>query len=208
MNNSNTTAPPNFEIVFYYFHLYGLPVVMFSGLLGNALSVIVCLSPRLRRIPSSIYLTALALYDSVALIMYVLLWVEFFDLAPNETEIGCRLIGYLLNVAGCLSAWSVAAFSLERFVVVYYPLRRASICTTRKAKTIILAQLPYPLLINLPYFFIMSTEPMGCDVRNEFRVFNNVLGILDAVFSCLFPVFIICIVNFLIIRRLAKVRKR
>ncbi len=203
-NVSLVAARSPLELFFGYVYRIGYPLIIVAGLLGNIASIVVCLSPRLRRIPSSLHLSALASYDSVVLLIDGLYWLSVLGANCLDTLVGCPLLSYILNVASTLSSWSVTAFTVERFVVVYYPLHRASVCTPKKARMIILLLIPFPLFINIPYFYMLGIGCGYCEIKREYDYLNNALGMLDTILSCLIPVVAIFTLNSLIVRRLMR----
>lgn len=117
-----------------------------------------------------------------------------------NTSIGCPLLGYLLNVCTNLSAWCITAFTVERFVVVYYPLQRASICTHKQTRRVLVALLPYPLLINIYTLVTLRLQPHDgrCETSPSFARVHQLLGLLDTSVCFGLPVVTICVLNTLI----------
>jgi len=45
----------------------------------------------------------------------------------------CQTISYCTYVCSFLSAWTVVSFTVERWIVVFHPLKRHRLCTPRRA---------------------------------------------------------------------------
>ena len=131
---------------------YVSPVIIATGLVGNALSLCVMLQPRNRATSFGIYLAALAVCDSGGLVTWLCrtfvmaYWRRGLDDFGCKIDIGFkyafRMAGYLLIV--CLTA--------DRFVAVRHPLRALQWCRARRAAYLSIAILAVSLLIALPVF--------------------------------------------------------
>jgi hypothetical protein len=107
-------------------------------------------------------------------------------------------------VAAWLSTWTVTAFSVERFVVVYFPLHRAFVCTRRNTIIILLCLIPIPLLHNSYLFFVLPNEQGICDFLGEHSFLNNSLKFIDTIAANLIPLIAILTLNSLIAFRMWK----
>lgn len=110
-----------------------------------------------------------------------------------------------------MSPLVVVCFTVERFLVVRFPLHRARICTLCKARKVLLLMLPYPPII----FTVLATteyvdEQGGCAVKRDDRslLINGVVQVIDIFVSCLIPLLAIFIPNALIARDLVRESKQ
>ncbi|XP_035706386.1 uncharacterized protein LOC110846889 [Folsomia candida] len=118
------------------------PFLFLFGLIGNCLTIIVFSSKSQNArgsLSSSVYLSALAISDSGYLINLLIMWLDnvgWYGLLTNSFM--CKTVMYTATVTGFLSVQFVVCFTLERFVVVCYPLFKPSQCTASRAKKIVL----------------------------------------------------------------------
>jgi hypothetical protein len=110
---------------------------------------------------------------------------------------------YAYNVFSCLSTWTVTAFTVERFIVVYFPLHRASMCTFKNTVIILLCLIPIPLLFYSPVFFHYTINKRGLCVI-ETLLFKKWLRLLDVVGANFCPLIVILTLNGLIVFRMWK----
>ena len=111
---------------------------------------------------------------------------------------------FMTCVAYFLSAWTVTAFTVERFIVVYFPFHRVAVCTFRNTTIIIFCLIPLPLLFNSYNFFVYWYDQEECGVKQEFETLNHWLILIDIAFSYLIPLIAIFTLNSLIAYRMWK----
>ncbi|XP_064617971.1 neuromedin-U receptor 2-like [Liolophura sinensis] len=131
---------PFIEFVRFLLH-YGTSVIVAIGVVLNAVSFVVLLQKNMRRSASSLFLSVLAIYDSLALLLNFMIGVirgqnpganqNFMD-----SQFLCKFHGVLVEVFNLLSVWTIVAFTIERFIIVKFPLK-AKLFTTVKTLLII-----------------------------------------------------------------------
>ena len=106
--------------------------------------------------------------------------------------------------------WIVVAFTLERLIVVYFPLQTSVLCNPRCARRICLIILIISFLLPF-YSFLMSdvidddkSHPPECDIMNQFKRIYFYLTIIYGNLTLTFPICIVCIVNILTVRQLLR----
>lgn len=161
-------------LVFYY-----TPTIVFVGIIGNILSVLVFFRTKLRKLSSSYYLAALGMSDTCFLVLSFITWLNFADINLTNHNVACQLYYYLQGVCSFLSVWYVVAFTVERFIAVLYPLKRQSMCTVRRAVIVLCGLTVAALIFSAPllYFFRpvyhAENNVTVCDVVEEFKVSNQ-----------------------------------
>ncbi|XP_074660962.1 uncharacterized protein LOC141913356 [Tubulanus polymorphus] len=105
-----------------------LPVIIFVGFSGNFLIVVVMNVTVLRRRTYALYLTAIAVSDTVVLCAHFLYWVNFLSLKFGRrlvivitTDVQCIVMNSLPTVSQHVSAWFMVVIASERFVSVAFP---------------------------------------------------------------------------------------
>lgn len=158
-------------ILFYY-----VPLITVVGTIGNILSILVFFRTRLKKLSSSYYLAALGVSDTGFLLVNFIQWLGFLNINWYNIDIMCQLFTYLSGVFAALSVWFVVAFTMERFIAVIYPLKRQTMCTVRRAKSVLLVLIFVslihcsPLLILSGPQFITQHDVVTCDVSPQYTV--------------------------------------
>ena len=123
-----------------WFGKVGTTVVLLLGTFGNAMTVLI-----LRRLRSgwsalTVYLTALALSDTVMLVSGALpVWalkVLAVDVYASHAVV-CKLGVWAMNASASLSAWVLVALTAQRAASVVWPHRVNVICTRHKSVVIV-----------------------------------------------------------------------
>lgn len=173
--NATVTISMLQEVTHYIF-VYYTPLITFTGSIGNILSILVFFRTKLRKLSSSYYLAALGVSDTGFLLVNFFQWLNFFDIHLYNTDILCQLFTFLSGLCAALSVWFVVAFTVERFIAVLYPLRRQTMCTVRRAKSVLYGLLLVSLLHSLPLLVLWAPQynaqinATTCDVVSGYEV--------------------------------------
>ena len=214
-NTSDVPAgwlPPNVShntvaIALWYIHLYCTPPIIVIGLVGNCLSFLVFTRTNQRHLSSSVYLAALAVVDSTFLLQLMLLWPTYLRVFLIHQQGLCQLVIYISYVASFLSVWIVVAFTVERFIVCMDPLRRSTMCTTGRAKIVVIS-LSVFALVAYSYNMWTSTVMVNkhsykeCMIRAQFQSLVDVIGLIDSFITLVLPVLAIIAMNMKIIGKI------
>jgi hypothetical protein len=125
----------------------------------------------------------------------------------NYSFLGSTYFRHTLRFA---AHWIVVAFTLERLIVVYFPLQTSVLCNPRSARRICLFILIISFLLPF-YSFLMSDvnvdekhHLLECDIMNKFKKSYFYLTIIYGNLTLTFPILIVCIVNILTVRQLLR----
>lgn len=141
-----------------YAHLYYTPLLTITGIIGNIISVLVFCRTRLRKLSSSYYLSALCISDTGFLLINFVHWLTGLNVTNIFNKNGfCQVFALLEYFFPALSVWFVVTFTLERFIAVMYPLKRQTICTVKRAKSVLIILVLIGVLHSLP--MLMLSEP-------------------------------------------------
>ena len=189
---------------------YGLPPLCMMGLVGNTLVLLVLRRDGLVRTSANVYLSALAVGDSLVLMAasvagfpsYVRGWrLEFTD------TMACRATWPVHHALINASTWLIVSFTVERCVVVRFPLLKLRLCTPRNAGLCCVTL----LVKNIDVFFIRaliiesdsSDVVCGVLVHNWEYVIN--CRITNTLFTpCVIPTGVVLVSNWAIIRTLRR----
>ena len=190
---------PMFKYVIHLLNIYVIPVIVAVGLVGNFTSFAVFMGSYLRRYSSNVYLAALAWSDNVFLLCLLLSWFSYTGVDLYNREGWCQTLAYLTYVTSFLSVWYVVAFSIERYIAVCYPLRRQQMCTTSRAKIVVIgcAILSLSLYLFTPFTFSTGDyhgQPRCMPNERHMNLVSN-LSYVDTVITFIVPVIIIVTCN-------------
>lgn len=221
--NSNITNRDSSSTLVYierYMSIYGPFILTTLGVIGNILSILIFLSPRYRRQSSHFYLLSLALSDLCFLIINLIedtfrnhndLYKSRINILDRSSTLVCIFVQYARNTTRLLSSWIVVSFTIERLLVVFYPLKRAIICRRKIARLVVFILFILSLLsnINVPFHYGIihqlnnsNKEETICDILPKYRSIYMHFAISAMISIYLVPMFIIGLVNMLICLKL------
>lgn len=140
-------------------------LAIFFGTLGNSLVIISIIINRGMRSTTNIFIASLAGADiivtSTCMPLFFVYNVLTWPVWPFG-NVGCRILSYLVHMSVMASALSLLAISYDRFVSVFFPMKR--LITPPRAKKIvgfIWFVSPFLLLPSLFHHDIVSTNYGG-----------------------------------------------
>lgn len=183
-----------------FLNIYILPVIILIGILGNSVSFLVyVMTPRLCRQSSSVYLAFLAAVDNMFLVSVFVVWFGFIGMQVFHKDGWCQIISYCTYVCGFLSVWTVVSFTVERWIVVFHPLKRHRLCT-RKRAIILMTSLTLGSLAFYSFsIFTQHAETMGnrpvCTQVDKPYHFLQAVRSLDTIITIIIPFITIIVMN-------------
>ena len=204
-----------------YLSTYGSLVLTAYGIIGNILSILIFLSPQYHRQSSHFYLLSLAVSDLCFLYIYLIedtfrshneLYRSRINVLDRSSSMICILVQYARNTTRLLSSWIIVAFTVERFLVVFYPFKRAIICRRKISRLIVLLLFMISLLlnINVPFHYGIapstnnSKQDTICDILPAYRSVYMRFAISTMITVYFLPMCLISSFNVLICRKLWK----
>eukprot|EP00058_Branchiostoma_floridae_P009933 XP_002595421.1 hypothetical protein BRAFLDRAFT_69252 [Branchiostoma floridae] len=203
-------------------HVYYTVLAAF-GLPANILSIWILVQrrkqPGERKSTSSLYLSALAVADSLVLTFIVIIERVVHSLIlGSRVSFGqfCPWLIWLDYGAHNASIWIIVAYTTERFIAVHYPIWRHRVCKPSTAKANIAVVFALSYLFALPHFF--SEEPKTfvsgnatffvCDLREDISAEYRLTLIWgQSTLSFFLPFVFIIVQNGMIIHRLRGLRR-
>lgn len=135
---------------------YVMPIIIFTGTVGNIFSFMVMMRREMRQTPTFFYLAMLAIADSMVLFVSAfkswLRTVSGFELS-HINAFGCKLTMFLVHFSIQFSAWLIVAVTIERFLAVWFPLKANAMCSISRAKFITFMIAVIFILINVHIFW-------------------------------------------------------
>jgi hypothetical protein len=139
--------------------IYVTSIIVFTGLIGNLLSLKVFFSTKVPRTSSRTYLIALTISDCIFLAAHFIddtckQIVDYFELEfpiniTDQKLSMCRGFALVRSTCRAASPWIIVAFTLERFLVVNYPQETNFISKPLLAKRFVYFILIVSFLISL-----------------------------------------------------------
>ncbi|XP_055704123.1 pyrokinin-1 receptor isoform X2 [Phlebotomus papatasi] len=180
---------------------YYTPILVFTGSIGNMLSILVFCKTKLRKLSSSYYLAALGVSDTLFLVGLFISWLNFVDVNLTNRNFFCQSFIYLSGLCSFLSVWFVVAFTVERFIAVLYPLKRQTMCTVKRAKIVLCGLTVLGCIHSAPFILFSSpqfSERLNatiCDVREEYKEHMTIFNYIDTIIVFVVPFTAIVILN-------------
>ena len=109
-----------------YILLYVPPILIFCGIIGNIISLVIWTRRSMRKFSTYFYLAVLASADIFVLLVGLLrLWIgELTGHDVRDThDITCKLFTWLGYTSSDFSAWLIIAVTCERYLVVCHPFK-------------------------------------------------------------------------------------
>ena len=116
-----------------------LTVIFLSfGTIGNILSIITLTNKHCKKSSYTVYLTGLAIADTLALYMFVYTVnaqkgnFGVYNLV-TKSALFCKLHFALLSLFCCVSVWLIVILALERAFSVFFPFKAKTVCKPKNA---------------------------------------------------------------------------
>ena len=201
-----------------YLWIYCSPWILFLGLFGNILIIVVVKSRKLQNSSTAVYLPMLAVFDSFTLLTGIIPeWLDAMQLVTIKEISGvtCKLEKFLFYVSADTATWILVLFTVDRFVAVCFPLQKRTICTPKCARIACFSFFLLSVTKNAHVFWTRGPEydELGNLTSNcgrpepytEFELF--IRPWIAFVYANLIPFVLIIICNIMIIRTLVRVQK-
>ena len=163
---NSTVTPARFRIE-HQLLLYGLPIIVVAGTLGNAASAVVLSRSTMRS--KSVYFYLLLLSAADTLVLYSSAVKTWLRLATgtewlHASDLTCRSLTFTFLASLHLSAWLIVLTTADRFVAVWFPLKAAVFCNLKRARVASLSLLCATLIFDGHVFWTIELLPEGaCD---------------------------------------------
>ena len=178
-----------------------VPAICCVGIFGNAMSFIILLCTYLRRTSASIYLAALSLADLGFLVAIMLSWAPRNGKQLDLYNGLCQITVYLKYLSYFLSVWYIVSFTTERYIAVHFPLRRSHLCTSKRAKIVVITlavvgALLYGLVTwSFSIILVDGSGTVVCAPRPQYTHLVSYLHNIDTVITLIVPFCLIAVMN-------------
>ena len=136
--------------------IFIFPIILAFGFFGNCLSIIIFWKKRNQDSSSAGYLGPLAVTDLCNICMGISYWFSNGGLVLYQyatSRLGCIVYSTLWYYFQYVSGWIIVAFSVERCLVVWSPIRMRTLLTSKIRQRIIAC-----ILAGAPIFLICNEQ--------------------------------------------------
>ncbi|CAF0808332.1 unnamed protein product [Adineta steineri] len=207
---NNETDSPALLAFISRIEIVTLPILIIFGSICNITTFIVMRRRRMRVSSTCFYMAALAVTDT--LVLWTGCLNQWFYLIQIPTVVAnsnftCKLVSFLFVFFADASVWIIVCMSFERYFAVSHPLRASQMCTTKRAKWVLLVLFIVFLLIDGHFLLTLELEIIDghfriCHAKIWARHFvGKIFVFIDALKYSAIPFCILLILSILIIQR-------
>lgn len=133
------------------------PFLMAFGMAGNVLTFLTLTRKQLRNTAMSVFLSALAVSDFMALITGLLRqWIKYtfhFDIRTDLEESGCKFHWFIVYVSTQFSSWMLICVTVERALSTLMPHKRHLRYNVKGASIAVVVTLGVLMCLDAHYLF-------------------------------------------------------
>lgn len=150
-------------------------LVVFFGICGNLLALVVINRRSLRDTSSSVFITYLAVFDSSVLLVHLtsLITSRFV----RSTTLHC-LLAYLTDFVTFSSIWIMVIMTIERCIAVHSPFSAKRLCTIQRARYSMYILLVIDFLlctVSFPFIYTVDESQRKCGVRQQYQTILRIV---------------------------------
>jgi len=131
----------------------------------------------------------------------MLSWTAHTSIDVYKLNGACQTLTYVTHVSSFLGVWYVVCFTVERYVVVHYPLRRLSLCTVTKARRTVVTLAVFAGVAYSHAAWMSGVTELWpgadriCAPLSRYAVVLSAVQVLDTIFTLLLPFVVISLLN-------------
>lgn len=173
-----------------------IPIILFLGILGNSLNIIILRQKKLKRHSCTLYFIALSINNLVYIsicIMSNLLNDGFGISLDSHSNIFCKLNTYLLNLCPQIAVYMLVLTSIDRYCSSSNHVHRRRLSNPRTAQWSISIAVLFAIIFILNNAIIVSnTNPASRCISDTSHPFNQILRVIQVtVYVILAPLLMI-----------------
>ncbi|XP_053387787.1 growth hormone secretagogue receptor type 1-like [Mercenaria mercenaria] len=198
-------------------------MIVLAGLIGNTLSFIVMKSKTLRNKSYSHYLSALAVFDTLTLVIRQVRIVDEYyfnkkgvnEVFKNFDDFGCKIFHYVEHVAYLMSSWLIVLMAVERLIAVCLPFKKVVI-RKKTGATLCISILFIMVCLSQAFRLVMieqiessKTEVQNCEASDIYLELYTSLHVYFYQWTLTFvlPVVLVLGCNILVLYQIAKIKR-
>ena len=179
--------------------VYGSPVLIAIGTIGNILSAVVMLRQSLRKCTTSLYLFVLAVVDTLVLYTGLLeTWIRnvFESAFKNASIATCRIYLFVFYLVVDIEAWILVCVGVERMVAIFLPHKAKQIFTRTFAARQMAIIGGILAIINSHVYWTCTLVEGRCRPKIKYEDFiEDILPWIDFCLDSLIPFLIMLVAN-------------
>ncbi|KAL8620596.1 hypothetical protein ACOMHN_017877 [Nucella lapillus] len=193
-----TKHPGLYYILTFCSHII-VPVIIFTGIIGNILAFFVFVFSSLKRLPMSVYLASLAFVDCSFLLCLGAGWLDNFRFSFFKQEVVCTCVVYMTYVFSFLSVWFVVCFTMDMYLTLFHEALAARINYVSKARFVVCSLALLSGCLYLHAFWtikqVMSTNDEETCIFQADDEFRMAVAITDSILTLLLPYTLLIFMN-------------
>ena len=128
------------------------------GILANSFTIIVIIFSSLKTSVFMNLLMILGIFDILFLMTVIDVQPGLFGQLIDPTEVYCSLNNYFRYVCGVVSSWVTVFLTLERFIVIHFPLNVYKYCTIKRTSKTVIALTILSCFCLVPSLYVSTLE--------------------------------------------------
>lgn len=149
-------------------------ITFFIGVIGNSVVISTWARGGRVRSPTATFLISLACADLLLLIIFMPLeTLEYFVITWDQNGRICKLSAFVELLSGMASVLNLVAVSVERFLVIVYPIQARRWCTVSKSRKVLVFIWLLAILFAAPPVFnkVRPSKKRGVFVDIQLTLF-------------------------------------
>ena len=150
-------------------------LMVFCGICGNLLALIVINRRSLRDTSSSVFITYLAIFDSSVLLVHISSLIS--SRLVRSYLLHCSL-AYLTDFVTFSSVWIMVIMTIERCIAVHSPFLAKRLCTIQRARYSMYLLILVALLLcscSFPVVYTIDRSQKKCGVRAQYQTILRIV---------------------------------
>lgn len=191
---------------YLFFRKYFVYFTSVPGLVTNPLSVFVALKSR-PTTTSDVHMLTLGLTDTCVVSTRITLYLlQFYNF--QWTDIACKTIYYVNNTPHLFSNLIVVSWTIERFIVIVFPLKMSARCTVLNVKELLLLLLVLSCLVLIPQIAETHTVRISNKTFCSYsKLYYSTYAMIGNFIYMYVPVIIVIVCNFVIVVKVQQASK-
>jgi hypothetical protein len=189
------------------------PILIVLGIIGNIFGLIVTSKKQLKKIGPQLVYIAMFIFDFINLLTFFKFYLQFaFNIDFTvDSSLACKSYWYIQYSFATTSPMMQVIISIERFILIAYPIRKQFLIKTRIQLAYIFAIPLFNFFLYIPvgiYFDLVIDENNQTVCNFVHLYWQTTIGYIDLVNRLIVPFLLMIIFSILIIITIFRSRRR
>ena len=190
------------------FRQYWSIIFYVISIIMNTLSLLVMTMKHNRHLSTCVIMSVIAVNDNIVLSLNYHRWLVENTAFSIYTDVGCRIIIYIVHVFGSFGAFEIILMTLDKVVAIKLPHKSALLCTAKRAKVVSVVNFFTIAVFYLPNLdFSRSLGKGECARYVKEGWYVTVYSYMSILVSPVVPVAMLFVMNIIIIKTVWKSQK-